>query len=105
MAMEHQARMAGRNRNFVSLLWISFVPLSVLCGYALGFAPPQDSSSSQTTHRKPPQTTRHTTVSESESPSPELTKAEALIQPKTYPHSNHPLPTTVDTDPATHPPS
>src|ERR1700751_4089764 len=84
MAMEHKGRMPRRNRNVVVLGWVSFVYLIVLCGYGFGVASPQDSSSSQTTHRKPTQTTRHTTVSESESPSPELTKAEALIQAKNY---------------------
>ena len=91
--------MAGRNQNVVGdLLWVSFVSLSVLCGYALGFAAPQDSSS-QTAHRKPAQTTRHTTVSEPESPSPELTKAEALIQTKNYAEAESLLRKTVETDP------
>src|SRR5437588_6060161 len=103
MAMDHHVRMAGRNQNVVGdLLWVSFVSLSVLsvlCGYALGFAAPQDSSSSQTSHRKPAQTTRHTTVSESESPSPELTKAEGLIQGKNYAEAESLLRKTVETDP------
>src|SRR5246127_2676202 len=99
MAMEHQARMGGRNRNVVGLLWISFVCLSVLCGYALGFAPPQDSSSTPQTPRKPRQNTRHTTVSEAEAPSPELTKAEALIQAKNYGEAESLLRKAVETDP------
>jgi Tfp pilus assembly protein PilF len=99
MATEHQARMGGRNRNVVSLLWVSFVYLSVLCGYALGFAALQDSSSSQPTHRKPGQNTRHTTVSEAEAPSPELTKAEGLIQAKNYAEAESLLRKTVETDP------
>src|SRR6266576_1482955 len=100
MAMDLHVRMAGRNQNVVGdLLWVSFVSLSVLCGYALGFAAPQDSSSSQTSHRKPAQTTRHTTVSEPESPSPELTKAEALIQTKNYAEAESLLRKTVETDP------
>ena len=97
--MEHQARMAGRNRNVVVRLWVSFVSLSVLCGYALGFAALQDSSSSQTTHRKPGQNTRHTTVSEAEAPPPELTKAEGLIQAKNYAEAESLLRKTVETDP------
>jgi tetratricopeptide (TPR) repeat protein len=102
--------MDGRNRNVVVLRWIFLVSLSVLCGYALGFAaltqpattqsqPSQDSSSSQTTHRKPGQTTRHTTVSEAEAPSPELTKAEALIQARNYTAAEPLLRKAVETDP------
>jgi len=100
MGMEHQPRMGGRNQNVVVRLWVSFVSLSVLCGYALGFAAPQDSSSSQTPHRKPAQTTRHTTVSEAESPSPVLAKAEALIQTKNYAEAEGLLRRTVETDPS-----
>ncbi len=104
--------MGGSNRNVVVVvLWVSFVSLSVLCGYALGFAehsqpplytdvqsqPPQESSSSQQTHR---QTTRHTTVSEAAAPSPELTKAEALIQTKNYADAEPLLRKEVETDPS-----
>jgi tetratricopeptide (TPR) repeat protein len=104
--------MGGRNRNVVvGQLWVSFVSLSVLCGYALGFAvhsqplldtasqsqAPQDSSSSQQ-HRKPGQTTRHATVSEAEAPSAELTKAEALIQGKNYAEAEPLLRKSVETD-------
>ena len=105
MATEYQARMGGRNRNVVSLLWVSFVYLSVLCGYALGFAAhaqsqaSPDSSSSQTIRHKPAQATRHTTVSEAEAPSPELTKAEGLIQAKNYAEAESLLRKTVETDP------
>src|SRR6201984_8555 len=100
MAMDHHARMAGRNRNVVGdLLRVSFVALSVLCGYALGFATSQDSSSSQTTHRKPAQNTRRTTVSEAEAPSPELTKAEGMIQAKNYAEAESLLRKAVETDP------
>ncbi len=106
--------MAGRNRNIVGdLLWVSFLSLSVLCGYEFGFAahsqPPaatqplasqeSSSSSSQQTHRKPAQTTRHTTVSEAELPSPELTKAEGLIQAKNYAEAESLLRKAVETDP------
>jgi tetratricopeptide (TPR) repeat protein len=92
--------MAGRNRHVVGdLLRVSFVSLSVLCGYAFGFAAPQDSSSSRQTHRKPAQATRHTTVSEAEAPSPELTKAEGLIQAKNYAEAESLLRKAVETDP------
>jgi len=50
-------------------------------GPALQSQTSEDSSSSQKTHRKP---ARHTTVTEEESPSPELTKVEELIQAKNY---------------------
>jgi Flp pilus assembly protein TadD len=60
----------------------------------------QDSSSSQKTHRKPGQNTRHTTVSEAESASPELTKAEALIQSKNYAEAEPLLREATETDPA-----
>jgi tetratricopeptide (TPR) repeat protein len=60
---------------------------------------PQDSSSSQQMQRKPGQTGRHTTVSEAESPSPELTKAEALIQAKNYAEAETLLRKSVATDP------
>jgi tetratricopeptide (TPR) repeat protein len=100
MAMDHHVRMGGRNRNVVGdLLLVSCVYLSVLCGYAFGFAAPQDSSSSQTAHRKTAQATRHTTVSEAESPSPELTKAEVLIQAKNYAEAESLLRKSVETDP------
>jgi tetratricopeptide (TPR) repeat protein len=59
----------------------------------------QDSSSSQKTHRKPGQNTRHTTVSEAESASPELTKAEALIQSKNYAEAEPLLRKATETDP------
>jgi len=97
--------MAGSNRNVVVLRWVSFVYLSVLCGYALGFAAhaqsqaSPDSSSSQTIRHKPAQATRHTTVSEAEAPSPELTKAEGLIQAKNYAEAESLLRKTVETDP------
>jgi len=97
--------MGGSNRNVVVLRWVSFVYLSVLCGYALGFAAhaqsqaSPDSSSSQTTRHKPAQATRHTTVSEAETPSPELTKAEGLIQAKNYAEAESLLRKTVETDP------
>jgi Tfp pilus assembly protein PilF len=110
MAMDHRVGMRGHNRKVVSvLLWVSFVYLRVLCGYAVGLAahsqPPlyttqsqasQDSSSSQKTHRK---STRHATVSEEESQSPELTKAEGLIQGKNYAEAEPLLRKAVETDP------
>ena len=55
----------------------------------------EDSSSSQKTRRK---TTRHTTVSEEESASPELTKAEELIQSKHYSDAETLLRKITDTD-------
>ena len=87
--------MRGHNRNVAStLLWTSFVCLCVLCGLAVGsqelvavpYAVGQSqtssqSSSSQKSHRKPG---RRTTVSEEESPAPEITKAEELIEAKKY---------------------
>jgi tetratricopeptide (TPR) repeat protein len=91
--------MAGRNQNVVGLLWISFVSLSVLCGYAFGFAAPQDSSSSQITHGKPGQSTRRSRVSEAEAPSPELTKAEGLIQAKNYAEAESLLRKAIEKDP------
>jgi tetratricopeptide (TPR) repeat protein len=57
----------------------------------------RESSSSQKTHRKP---ARHTTVSEEESASPELTKAEELIQSKSYADAETLLQKLVATDSA-----
>ena len=54
-----------------------------------------DDSSSQKTHRKPP---RHTTVAEVESPSPDLSKAEELIQAKNYPEAETRLQKIAATD-------
>jgi Tfp pilus assembly protein PilF len=119
MAMDHRVRMRGHNRKAVLIfLWLSFVYLRVLCGYALGFAADsqalvsvvasysagesqasQDSSSTQKTHRK---STRHTTVSEEESASPELTKAEALIQAKNYAEAEPLLRKVAETDPGSY---
>ena len=111
MAMEYRVGMRGHNRKvLLGLLWVSFVFLRVLCGYAVGFAAhsqpplytatqsqaPQDSSSSQKTHRK---NTRHTTVSEEDSPSPEVTKAEGFIQGKNYAEAEPLLRKAVETDP------
>ena len=111
--------MRGHNRKVASvLLWVSFVYLRVLCGNAVGLAAEshalvlvgaqyavaqsqasQDSSASQKTHRKPGQSTRRTTVAEEESPSPELTKAEGLIQGKNYAEAEPLLRKAVETDP------
>jgi tetratricopeptide (TPR) repeat protein len=59
----------------------------------------EESSSSQKTHRKPGQNTRHTTVAEEEALSPELAKAEALIQGKNYAEAEPLLRKAVETDP------
>ncbi len=113
MAMEHRVGMPGHNRKVVPILLCgSFVYLRVLCGYAVGFAADsqariavaahytstqyQDSSSSQKTNRK---STRRTTVAEEESASPELTKAEGLIQAKNYAEAELLLQKALDTDP------
>jgi len=120
MATEHRVGMRRPNRSVgLALLWASFVYLRVLCGCAAGFAAEspaivavvaqssadqsqasQDSSSSQKTPRKPGQNTRHTTVSEVESPSPELSKAEALIQGKKYSEAEPLLLKAAEADPA-----
>jgi len=62
----------------------------------------EESSSSQQAHRKPSQNTRHTTVSEEVPPSPELTKAEALIQGKNYAEAEPLLRKAVETDPGSY---
>ena len=117
--MEHRVGMPGHSQKVVSvLLWVSFVCLCVLCGYAVGFAPDsqalvsvvarytaaesqasQDSSSSQKTHRKPGPNAKRTTVSEEEATSPELTKAEGLIQGKNYAEAEPLLHKAVEIDP------
>jgi tetratricopeptide (TPR) repeat protein len=119
MATEHRLGMRRRNRSVeLALFLVFFVYLRVLCGCAAGLAlesqanvavvaqsaaaqsqASQDSSSSQKTSRKPGQNARHTTVSEEESPSPELTKAEGLIQSKNYPEAEALLRKALENDP------
>ncbi|HKV78932.1 MAG TPA: tetratricopeptide repeat protein [Candidatus Sulfotelmatobacter sp.] len=92
--------MGVASRIFAVVFLCAASRLLVLSGDATGPSQvSQDSPSSQQTHRKPGQNTRRTTVSEAEAPSPELTKAEALIQAKNYAEADALLRKAVETDP------
>ena len=127
MDMEHQAPMAA-NRRFGRCCLFGSALIAAVCVSATGelanevrtsgvprFSPvlreagitephlitrpqtTQDSSATQKTRRKP---THHTTVSEEDPASAELTKAEELIQSKNYSEAETILRKIVDSDPS-----
>jgi tetratricopeptide (TPR) repeat protein len=91
--------MGAARRIFAVVFLCAASGLPALSGNAAGQSQASQDSSSSQQHRKPGQTTRRTTVSEAESPSPELTRAEALIQTKNYAEAETLLRKSVETDP------